>query len=122
MKSSMADSRLRFDRTGFGHIIDPTTKVSGAREETMETAHLTAPVSRAPARSGHAVRPLSRALGAEITGGDLRDPGDEALTERLLDTWHAHLVILLRDQILNEDDQVRFAERFGPPAKVSSQK
>jgi len=88
----------------------------------METSQLTAAVGRAPARSGFGVRPLSPALGAEITGVDLREKGDDALTEHLLDAWHKYLVILLRDQILNEDDQVRFAERFGPPAKVSSQK
>jgi taurine dioxygenase len=34
----------------------------------------------------------------------------------ILDTWHRHLVILFRDQHLTEDDQVRFGERFGPPA------
>jgi taurine dioxygenase len=38
----------------------------------------------------------------------------------MLDAWHRHLVILLRNQTLDEDAQVRFAETFGPPAKVSS--
>src|SRR4051812_27536429 len=66
------------------------------------------------------VRQLSPALGAEISGVDLRDPIDEALKQKLLDAWHQHLVILLRNQTLNEDDQVRFAENFGPPAKTSS--
>jgi taurine dioxygenase len=67
-----------------------------------------------------AVRQLSPALGAKISGVDLRDPIDEALRHRLLDAWHQHLVILLRDQTLDEDAQVRFAETFGPPAKVTS--
>jgi taurine dioxygenase len=65
-----------------------------------------------------AVRPLSPAIGAEITGVDLRNAIDDALAGRLLDAWHRHLVILLRGQELSEDDQVRFAERFGPPAKI----
>jgi len=56
------------------------------------------------------VRPLSPALGAEIMGVDLRDPIDEALKQKFLDTWHQYLVILLRDQTLDEDAQVRFAE------------
>jgi taurine dioxygenase len=68
--------------------------------------------------SAFAVRALSPAIGAEILGVDLRDPIDDALAQRLLDAWHAHCVILLRDQTLTEDDQVRFAERFGPPAKI----
>jgi taurine dioxygenase len=67
-----------------------------------------------------AVRPLSPAVGAEIQGIDLRDPIDEALKQKFLDTWHQHLVILLRDQVLDEEAQVRFAETFGPPAKVTS--
>jgi taurine dioxygenase len=66
------------------------------------------------------VRQLSPALGAEIIGVDLRAPIDEGLKQKLLDAWHQHLVILLRNQTLDEDDQVRFAENFGPPAKTSS--
>jgi taurine dioxygenase len=64
------------------------------------------------------VRPLSPALGAEITGVDLRHAIATALAAKLLDIWHEHLVILLRNQTLTEDDQVRFAETFGPPAKI----
>jgi len=66
------------------------------------------------------VRQLSPALGAEISGVDLRDPIGEALKQKFLDTWHEHLVILVRNQTLEEDDQVRFAESFGPPAKTTS--
>ncbi len=67
-----------------------------------------------------ALRPLSPALGAEILGIDLRDPIDDALKQKLLDAWHQHLVILLRDQVLDEDAQVRFAETFGTLAKTTS--
>jgi taurine dioxygenase len=49
-------------------------------------------------------------------GVDLSKPMDDALFETIQDTWHANLVILLRNQDLTEDDQVRFGERFGPPA------
>jgi taurine dioxygenase len=66
------------------------------------------------------VRQLSPALGAEILGVDLRDPIDDGLKQKFLDAWHQHLVILLRDQVLDEDAQVRFAETFGPPAKITS--
>ena len=66
------------------------------------------------------VRQLAPALGAEISGVDLRDPIDEALKQKFLDAWHHHLVILLRDQTLDEDAQVRFAGNFGPPAKTTS--
>jgi len=67
-----------------------------------------------------AVRQLSPALGAEILGVDLRDPIGESLKQRFLDTWHEHLVILLRNQTIDEDTQVCFAETFGMPAKTTS--
>ncbi len=70
--------------------------------------------------SAFAVRPLSPALGAEITGVDLREPIDAMRKQRLLETWHEHQVILLRNQMLDEDAQVRFAETFGPPARSTS--
>ena len=66
------------------------------------------------------VRPLSSALGAEILGIDLRDPIDEALKQEFLDIWHRHLVILLRNQVLDEEAQVRFAAAFGELASNTS--
>jgi alpha-ketoglutarate-dependent taurine dioxygenase len=78
----------------------------------MTSAHL----SDAPASSPlpFQMRPLSPALGAELIGLDLSAPMSAALFESVRDAWHRHLVILLRDQHLSEDEQVRFAERFGP--------
>src|SRR5437660_865755 len=72
-------------------------------------------VNEAPAIG---VRPLSSALGAEITGVDLRTPLSDAAFAKILDAWHRHNVILLRGQNLTEDDQVRFAERFGALAQI----
>jgi taurine dioxygenase len=63
-------------------------------------------------------RSLSPALGAEIIGLDLRQPMDDQVAAQVLETWHRHLVILLREQQLSEEDEVRFAERFGPPAVI----
>ena len=71
-----------------------------------------------PHPSGLAWEPLSAALGAEIVGIDLRQQMDDRTFAQVLDTWHQNLVILLRDQELSEEDQVRFAERFGPPAVI----
>jgi taurine dioxygenase len=61
-------------------------------------------------------RPLTPAIGAEIIGVDLSRPMSDECFATVLAAWHESLVILLRDQHLTEDDQVRFAERFGPPA------
>ncbi len=86
----------------------------------METTGSAATPVRSPTPT-LTVRPLSPAIGAEIIGVDLRDDIDDLLAQVMLDAWHQHLVILLRDQKLSEDDQVRFAERFGPPAKIHTQ-
>ncbi len=64
------------------------------------------------------VRPLSPALGAEILGIDLRDDIDTRVFAQIRDAWHQNLVIVLRGQNLSEEDQVRFAEKFGPPAVI----
>ena len=72
-------------------------------------------------RRGLESRPLSSALGAEIMGVDLRHPLEDDTFEQILAAWHQHLVILLRGQEITEDDQVRFAERFGPPAVIHTQ-
>jgi taurine dioxygenase len=65
--------------------------------------------------------PLSSALGAEIRGVDASQPIDERTFAAILDAWHRHLVILLRGQTLDEDEQVRFAERFGPLSPIHTE-
>jgi taurine dioxygenase len=79
----------------------------------MTSVHLSgtpAPSSLLPFQA----RPLSPALGAELIGLDLSAPMGNDLFDSVREAWHRHLVILIRDQHLTEDDQVRFAERFGP--------
>ena len=59
------------------------------------------------------IKPLSPALGAEISGVDLRDELSTATVAAIIDAWHEHLVLLFRNQDLSEDDQIRFARHFG---------
>jgi taurine dioxygenase len=75
-------------------------------------------VEMKPSSAALQTKPLSPALGAEIIGVDLRREMDDGFAARLLEVWHRSLVILLRDQHLSEEDQVRFAEHFGPPAVI----
>src|SRR5712691_5658420 len=84
----------------------------------MEAKRLSADSALAPALAPLMTRPLSGALGAEIMGVHVSAPIDAALAAKLRDVWHQNLVILLRDQKLSMEDQVRFAECFGPPAKI----
>jgi taurine dioxygenase len=82
----------------------------------MATKHAQSDVTHRP--PAFAVRPLSPALGAEIVGVDLGKEIDDPTFARIRDAWHQNLVILLRDQKLSEEDEVRFAARFGPPAVI----
>jgi taurine dioxygenase len=74
--------------------------------------------SAAPHAATLVCRPLSAALGAEVVDIDLRRNIDDRTFAQILAAWHQNLVILLRDQELSEEDQVRFAERFGPLAVI----
>ena len=58
------------------------------------------------------VRPLTPAVGAEITGVDLRrlSDADFAAIEH---AWHRHSMILLSGQKLTDDDLLAFSHRFG---------
>lgn len=58
------------------------------------------------------VRPLSGALGAEITGIDLKTL-DDAGFAALEKVFHDRSVIVIRDQYLTPDDHIAFAERWG---------
>ena len=57
--------------------------------------------------------PLSAALGAEILGIDAARPISQETFSRVEKAWPEHLVILLRGQSLDEEQQVAFAQRFG---------
>ena len=84
------------------------------------TQALDAPTSERPAQLR--TRALTPAIGAEIIGVDLSAPMSDETFAKVLDCWHQNLVILFRDLRLTEDDQVRFGERFGPPAMSHTQR
>ena len=61
------------------------------------------------------VRPVSGALGAEISGVDLaKDLTDDVVAAIRL-AWLEHLVIFFRDQPLSPADFLAFARQFGEP-------
>ena len=75
---------------------------------------LTAQSISAPhgAASALEVIPTSAALGAEVKGVDLRDL-DEAAFGRLIEAWHQHSVVLVRDQSLSDQELIALSRRFG---------
>jgi taurine dioxygenase len=67
------------------------------------------------------ITPLTPAIGAEISGIDLRRPLDRPAIDALRRAWHAHAVLLVRGQSLEEADQVRYGEYFGELGKALSE-
>lgn len=59
------------------------------------------------------VKPLSPAIGAEVGGVDLAKPPDEATFSAIHAAWMRHLVLLFRDQKLDDPGLERFSARFG---------
>jgi alpha-ketoglutarate-dependent taurine dioxygenase len=59
------------------------------------------------------ITPLSAALGAEVTGLDLRLAPAQADINALRDAFDRSIVLCIRDQELSEDDQLRAACYFG---------
>jgi taurine dioxygenase len=68
------------------------------------------------------VKPLSPSIGVEIVGLDLSAPFDEETFSALHGLWLEHLVLLFRNQKISEQQQVRFASRFGEPTRPNSAK
>ncbi len=59
------------------------------------------------------VHPLSDALGAEIRGVDLGEELDDGTVREIHDAWMEHLVLLIRDQEIDDPRLVAFSGRFG---------
>ena len=60
------------------------------------------------------ITPVTAAIGAEISGLDLRKPLSEDEVALVRQALLDHLVIFFRGQDLTDDEHVAFAERFGP--------
>lgn len=59
------------------------------------------------------IAPLSAALGAEVTGLDLRQPLDDAAVKAVRDAFDQSIFLVFRGQDLSEENQIRAASYFG---------
>jgi taurine dioxygenase len=62
------------------------------------------------------LRKLAGAIGAEVLDLDVSRPLDRETFAALEAAWYDHNILLLRNQNLTAEQQVRFAENFGPLA------
>ena len=65
------------------------------------------------------VVPLTKHIGAEIRGIDLREKPDEATVRAIYQAWLDHLVLIFPDQKLSQEDLIRATKFFGEPGKLT---
>ena len=63
------------------------------------------------------IRRLAGAVGAEVTGLDLRRPLAAAQAAELRRVWFEHGVIVLPGQVLGNDEFMAFAASIGTPVE-----
>ncbi|HET8698038.1 MAG TPA: TauD/TfdA family dioxygenase [Gammaproteobacteria bacterium] len=61
-----------------------------------------------------AVLKLHPLFAAEIRGADLREPPSAELVATVEAAMAAHAVVVLRDQLISDEQQIRFSRAFGP--------
>jgi taurine dioxygenase len=64
------------------------------------------------------VRPLTRHIGAEIRGVDLRERPDEETVSAIYQAWLDHLVVVFPGQNLSQEDLLRATTYFGEPGHL----
>tara|TARA_R110002110_G_scaffold114167_4_gene283148 strand:+ start:9713 stop:10561 length:849 start_codon:yes stop_codon:yes gene_type:complete len=68
------------------------------------------------------VQRMSDAIGARVTGVDLRGGLDDATMKEIHQAWLENFVIVIPGQDLSGDDQIAFTEWFGPRQEVRTVK
>ena len=63
--------------------------------------------------------PLTKHIGAEIRGLDLRTPPDDETVRAIYQAWLDHLVIIFPGQTLSQEDLVRVTGYFGEIGEIS---
>ncbi len=90
-------------------------------EHDREQEHVSHPrnVRAATAQQQSTIRPLSPAIGVEVSGVDLSQPLDDASFATIRRAWEENCVVLFRGQELTDEAQLAFATRFGTPAMAN---
>ena len=64
------------------------------------------------------VVPLTKHIGAEIRGVDLRERPDDATVKAIYQAWLDHLVIIFPGQTLSQEDLIRATGYFGDAGRA----
>ena len=63
---------------------------------------------------GYEIRPVHPIFGAELRGADLREPPSPELVKTVNEAMTEYAVLVIRDQKITDQDQIRFTRAFGP--------
>jgi len=74
------------------------------------------------ARAAPQFVPLTKHIGCEVRGIDLREPIDPAAASAIYRAWLDHAVLLFRDQDLSQEDLIRVTGIFGEFAPIGRPK
>src|SRR5580698_10159147 len=84
------------------------------------STHESAPRQAQPGgRTSFEIVPLTKHIGAEIRGLDLRQQPDEDTVKAIYQAWIDHLVLSCPDQKLSQEDLIRATGFFGHLGKIS---
>ena len=64
------------------------------------------------------IKPLSRHIGAEIRGIDLRQRPDDETIRPIYQAWLDHLVLVFPEQKLSQEDLLRVTAYFGETGRT----
>jgi taurine dioxygenase len=97
---------------------------SVAHNASSAAMHGVLPRTQRPAMSSRAIEPLgivplSRHIGAEIRGIDLRQKPDETTLRAVYAAWLEHLVVVFPGQSLSQEDLLRVTGYFGELSELS---
>jgi alpha-ketoglutarate-dependent taurine dioxygenase len=91
----------------------PARRNGGRIEACRGQAERALPMRRNPIE----IKPLAGAIGAEISGVDLRGALDDATIAAIRRAWLDHLVVFFRGQDLSPAQFLAFARHFGEPVE-----
>ena len=66
------------------------------------------------------VQSIQRDIAAEVAGVDLRDDIPQETVRQIEDALNKYVVLVFRNQAIDDDMQQRFIEKFGPPVATTN--
>src|SRR5262245_12324218 len=90
------------------------TLLGTAVADTVDKAHSVTFIRTRIRRMTLAIHPLHALFAAELLGADLHEPPSRELIAAVNQAMAQFAVVVIRDQKINDEEQIRFSRAFGP--------